>query len=311
MMWTSLVLVLLALQATVGRSDSTAAVRSRQLTEEDPFASERQRVEAWVRSGNTTVIFLHVHKAGGTTVCNMAKASRVRVPPTAESKSWYGKNCNPLAADIPAAWRGTPEVMLQYARDAQLQFYAIEARLPAVLPWGKAAFVGVVRQPLPLMFTNCGANVKCWQSYPNRQIMLYVGCSTSLELFHDEDLPPNVPEKYCDNRKFLRNRVTREHLEAAKRRAQRFSLVLPTERLSDAGPLLKAKFGWRASDASRHRGGTQSSAGRNANYLKLMDRKGLRATVMANTALDHEFYDFAVQRLDAQLEALREEQGKK
>ena len=58
-----------------------------------------------------------------------------------------------------------------------------ETRLPAALPWGQFALVGVIRKPLSLMFSQCGKqNVECWRRWSNRQLRLYVGCEVSMTL---------------------------------------------------------------------------------------------------------------------------------
>ena len=42
--------------------------------------AERAEVEARVRERSAPVMFVHIHKAGGTTLCNLAKENNLTVP---------------------------------------------------------------------------------------------------------------------------------------------------------------------------------------------------------------------------------------
>ena len=90
------------------------------------WEGERGRVDGWARGDNGTVLFVHVHKGGGSTICAMAQGSDVRIPPPETSRGWMGKNCNPRKVDKWRAWQAPPDVMVQYARRLGVQFYAIE-----------------------------------------------------------------------------------------------------------------------------------------------------------------------------------------
>ena len=93
-------------------------------------------------------------------------------------------------------------------------------------------------------------------------------------------------------------------LEAAKRRVDRFSLVVPTERIREAMPLFAEKFGWRAAYT---RAGTHARAkgAYDATPIsRIRDTPGLRAAFQRGSALDRELYAHAVARFDAQLLAL-------
>ena len=95
----------------------------------DPYVAEKARVEAWVRVGNGTLLFMHVHKGGGSTVCSMARASGMRIPTPETSGGWMGKNCNPRKRDKYRSWQARPDDMVAYARTHRpepVQFYAIE-----------------------------------------------------------------------------------------------------------------------------------------------------------------------------------------
>ena len=104
------------------------------------------------------------------------------------------------------------------------------------------------------------------------------------------------------------------HLALAKRRLERFSLVMPTERLGDAGPLLADKFGWGATDAAALRSGTHKTAGAAAAYQnktaeRLWSDAVLADEVERNNRLDNELYAHAVELFELELKALRSAQA--
>lgn len=321
MRWVTALFAVLAATALSGTAEDSSALGGAGLQEvstgaglepRPEFAAEKARVEAAVRARHGTVFFMHVHKGGGTTICNLAKQSKVMVPAMAQSSSWMGKNCNPKAEDRRRAWEAAPSELVAYARTSHprvLNFYAIECRLPATLPWGQFALLGVMRQPMRHMFSNCfGLKPRCLRNYHNRQLALYVGCAISFGIHGNESAVPPVPPTslQCNADKFDQLRpMTREHLEAGKRRIERFSLVIPTERLGDAQPLLSDKFGWRASSATRYRGGTRVRASEYDQLEARLRKAGtLHAHVLANQALDTELYAHAVALFDAELAVL-------
>lgn len=97
-------------------------------------------------------------------------------------------------------------------------------------------------------------------------------------------------------------------LEAAFARLDRFSLVVPTERLKDAMPLFASLFGWNP--RSYVRAGTHSSKESHkgdyeAEAIARIETTGdLHRAYLAATALDRRLYARAVARFDAQLASL-------
>ena len=80
------------------------------------------------------MLFLHIRKAGGTTICNMAKANNLPVPPEYDEEQRHtrglpkyegvaGKNCNPSPEHIRAAWTGSVEAQSHYAQSLNLDFF--------------------------------------------------------------------------------------------------------------------------------------------------------------------------------------------
>lgn len=189
--------------------------------------------------------------------------------------------------------------MVTYAKRLSLQFYAIESAIPQDLPWGQVAMMGVVRQPLSLMVSHCGIGQggkinACVKGWGNRLLNLYyVKAARKQE--------PG-----------LQNLADRKYLDMAKERLERFSLVLPLERLNDAGPLLEARFGWKHNDAREYRSGTHSknASATPATYQKkpldiIMSDPQVAKSLKEQSALDHELYAFACELFERQLYILQ------
>ena len=91
-------------EATLGRCDADIAATRADLTHDaeaealDSFwASARAEGLARVRAGAAPVIYMHIFKSGGTSVCEAAKAANVSVPPVGH----FIGNCNapPMVVD--------------------------------------------------------------------------------------------------------------------------------------------------------------------------------------------------------------------
>jgi hypothetical protein len=224
-----------------------------------------------------------VHKAGGTTICALAKANKMRIPPEAKSKGWMGKNCNPRKVDKPTAWEGTVAEQLRYQKRENINFLAIEMALPAQLAWGHFAMFGMVRDPVKLMISHCkwgGVRPnKCVEDWTERQIFVYVNRALG---------PERAGKPY-----------TAQNLDQAKHRLRRFSLIVPLERLGEAGPLLRAHFGWQHTNATAFRTGTR---GKSLALTKMTPE--MLAKLRNQTRLDHQLYDYACMLFDQQTELL-------
>ena len=97
---------------------------------------------------------------------------------------------------------------------------------------------------------------------------------------------------------------TREDLAVAKTRLDRFSVVAPMDRLSEIGPLLKAKFGYARLGALGAFNYTAFSKPE-LDVLAKAKRSAMVYPFMRNTNLDRDLHIYAGKLLDAQLEATR------
>lgn len=93
------------------------------------LAYEKAEVEARVRNRTAPVVFVHIHKAGGTTLCNLAKENNLTVPAVYSPTGYSGiggKNCNPSPNHLKVAWTGSAQEQSAYAHMMGLDFYAHE-----------------------------------------------------------------------------------------------------------------------------------------------------------------------------------------
>ena len=219
----------------------------------DPWAAEKARVEDWVRRGKGTISFLHVHKGGGTTMCELARANGMRTQRNvAHSAAWAGHNCNPTKEDAFDANKGLPEAAVAYAarmrgsgaaagvvREGAAApggggsfFFANEGRLPAALAFGSFAFVAVIREPLRLAVSLYGAKADAARlaTYNNRQLSLFIGCAASVQRLVDAGKATAETQlasfEYGDRRRLAREKKLSRPGDAAR--------GLPTGRASDA-----------------------------------------------------------------------------
>ena len=210
----------------------------------------------------------------------------MRIPKEEKSKGWMGKNCNPRKADKSTAWEGTAAQQVAYSRRERINFFAIESALPVQLAWGQFAMLGVVRNPVKLMISHCkwgGVKPnKCVEQWENRHIFVYI-------------------HKYQESKGSGNSKkFTEKDLDQAKRRLQRFSLVLVLERMHEAGPLLEAHFGWKKNNTATYRSGTQGHYNKTLSHFNQSTLEAIKKKSM----LDFKFYQYASDLFDQQLELL-------
>jgi hypothetical protein len=216
----------------------------------------------------------------------MARANNMRIPEEEKSKGWMGKNCNPRKADKSTAWEGTAAQQVAYSRRKRINFFAVETALPAQLAWGQFAMLGIVRNPLKLMVSHCKwGGVKpnmCVEHWENRHIFVYI-------------------HRYLESTARRNSKkFTEEDLDQAKRRLQRFSLVLVLERLHEAGPLLEAHFGWKETNTATYRSGSHGNGNNTLSHLNQSTFEALKK----KSKLDFMLYEYASDLFDQQLELL-------
>ena len=253
------------------------------------------------------------------------------------------QHCVPRHPERARSWHGLPEAAAYYAAHFRVGFLEIHTRLPAALAFTRFAFVGVVRDPLHAVAGGTEGDPARVKQYVNRQLGHYIGCAATIaqvfakagaaeatirtgatrtlphyrvgfEFRGGDERYVDVPDgDYAEQRARHRpncaqavldfHRPTRDDLDAAKRRLDRFSVVAPLDRLAELAPLLKAKFGYGDVSALARFNYTAYSQPELAILAKVDGH--IAAAFRRNTDLDRELYAYAGRLLDAQLQAHR------
>ena len=229
------------------------------------------------------LFFLHVHKAGGTTFARLARDNGLCEAPSEDrrdSGSFFAKNLNPSMIDARRAIWSSARTMISYAREKRLDAWASEWFAPSELPrggrHGRALLVVTLRDPVARVVSNCGAAAKpaalracatnpAHYNYMTQRLAL---CATSWrnskpfrslaaceKSFLDPNgvtkglfLPPG-PRATADRWRLPPATLvalfnSSAFLDAAYDRLAAFDVVLVTERLDEAGPVLSDHLQW-------------------------------------------------------------------
>ena len=125
------------------------------------------------------VLFVHLHKAGGTTFCTMARANGARTPQGIKGKSvgFFGMNCNPSTIeDARTAVWSSPQDSAKYAETHSLDLFMNEFYMPPSLPTlgapqsPRVRFVIMLRDPLERIVSHCGPT-------PNAALGTFISCA--------------------------------------------------------------------------------------------------------------------------------------
>ncbi|KAJ1452838.1 hypothetical protein M885DRAFT_619597 [Pelagophyceae sp. CCMP2097] len=237
------------------RSGSNATADALAVAVSKIAAWKKLRPGAWGR----VPYFLHLHKAGGTTLCHVARVANGLNAPT--------RNCN-VAGDGPrtlldktqpgggygnAGWTGADQCMKRhaYAQKNSLDILAVErwldtAYFESVLCQKSFFFITILRDPIARILSHCR-----WERIPP---------VAALKWLAEFDVPQHEPVQsgtaVVDNfytrsllgrQAFLRlgaGAVTMDHANAAMAVLARFDAVLILERLDDSLAQLYARLGW-------------------------------------------------------------------
>ncbi|GBG25521.1 Hypothetical Protein FCC1311_017402 [Hondaea fermentalgiana] len=179
------------------------------------------------------VVFTHVHKAGGSTFCYLARLNMEQTP---------GGNCNPAPTlSRLAISRGTPEEfdrVIAETRELNRTFVATEWTLPEVLPQrDDIVHVTLLRNPLGRMESHYAmamgkAYQKLKESRKNSCLFapgllsrfeIHLTLAAKSRLYYSQTTPDNWQTRvFCGPlcARIPYGQLTREHLELAKNRLQ-------------------------------------------------------------------------------------------
>lgn len=194
-------------------------------------------------------------------MCKMAQRNGLSAPQeTPEESGVFGRNCNPSSADATRIWKGDAAAQRAWRQGSSFRFVANEMALPPQLAFGDFLYVVVVRHPRELALARFRGSPMYHKNFDDRKLAAFLkrgikggggvhnvmtrqlcGCLDSpalAECGHGEWREEEL-------RAFKLAPVGQAHLECAKRRLERFSLVLVTDMLHASAPLLQAELGWR------------------------------------------------------------------
>jgi hypothetical protein len=203
---------------------------------------EQQYLE---KSHNVTILFGHVHHAGGTAICLLARNNTVANP---------NSNCN-----HPREFRGTSpttgsiQEQLLFQRSTPWKFYAVELKMPRNLIFGGPFLYSIVlRNPYVLFFSQYRRAVTRFSfngtltQFAETQLSRVGTANLDLNKMHS-----SISDNYFRGQVgFLlgrygpTNRTDDEIMSLAIKRLQRFSVIILTEYMRETGILFQFKFGW-------------------------------------------------------------------
>jgi hypothetical protein len=226
------------------------------------------------------VVFLHFHKAGGTSMCHMFRKT---------DRKWDGINCN---CDFPGV--GFPSV---YMRSRRLGFCAIERPQlwsPGVVDdreLGNIVLITTLREPFA-RFLSCYEKDHALLNFEKQDITqkAYLTEHTGNRQWGDYHLP-NYYVRFLNGFGTLRGSrtkvsLTRDHLEKAKQILLQFDLVLILERIEGSDSQLAAYTGLT---------GQLGRATNNHQQGKFPPSEAIGDEFARLNALDIELYDWAVE----------------
>lgn len=277
--------------------------------------------------------FLHMHKAGGTTLCQTARAAGL-VTETFQLRPDWDSNCVPRQAfttgratarglpvdDAAIEWRGAAcwiqETGARHQRDLPallpgLDFIASEGALPDRLALhAPVSRITMLREPLSRTLSSFhwwGALKEAWgaDSRLTRICQCYAAPHNATLDEWIEAFPSDFQTRSLLGRRYLYSRapLTAEDFADAVERLRYFSAVLLLERFDESLELLRRRLGWRGvgdGDEAPSQVRAGSRRGTRAED-ELQDRPHLLARLMERHVWDRALYDEAVRLFERQL----------
>ena len=104
---------------------AAAAAAADNLLSPRALAPLKRAAEARARAGKAVVYYQHVHKAGGSTLCELARSNGLRVS---------GRNCLPVepggSSALVRVWERSADAQLRWLARVKYDFVAMEVRAP-------------------------------------------------------------------------------------------------------------------------------------------------------------------------------------
>lgn len=260
--------------------------------------SQRQQLEEHYRLNSTglTILFGHIHHAGGTAVCQLARNN---------TKTNHRDNCNhPLEFKGDAPTRGTPTEQLQFQQSSDWGFYAVEVKMPEeMVVGGPFLYALVLRHPYLLLLSQYRRKMLIFQ---------FKGDITSFIIYklkHGNDTVNLNQNYYRGEAGFILGKEGPADvsdnivLEQVKKRLDLFSVILLTERMRATGKLFSMKFGWNTEHFGVERVNSHGELNellRMAKQMTFAEKKLIRTYIAVDMALYHYAWCLVRQQLRAE-----------
>lgn len=184
---------------------------------------------------NVTILFGHVHHAGGTVVCSLVQSMYPSNP---------DNNCHhPDEFDrykLPPT-RDRKEIQLKFQQKSSWRFYSVEKMLPRELIfYGPFIYMIILRHPYLLTISNY-LRQKTLKGYKGTLTEYLKGGIFSLGYYFNNY--HSLFEFLAIEGNHFNQDKSQMYLEAY-RKLEKFSVILLTDDLSQTSQLLKIKFGW-------------------------------------------------------------------
>lgn len=184
---------------------------------------------------NVTILFGHVHHAGGTVVCSLVQSLY---------PSNKDNNCHhPDEFDrykLPPT-RGNKQIQLKFQRKTPWRFYSVEKMLPRELIfYGPFIYMIILRHPYILTISNY-LRQKSLKGYTGSLTDYLKGDILSLGYYFNTY--HSLFEFLAIEGNHFNQDKSKMYLEAF-RKLEKFSVILLTDDLAQTSQLLKIKFGW-------------------------------------------------------------------
>ena len=258
------------------------------------WADAMQSLESEYRShkgrGNITILFGHIHHAGGTAVCQLARKNTIANPTSNCNHPNQFSGANPVT--------GSTKQQLQFQRSTPWKFYMTELKMPKNMIFGGPFLYGIVLRHPYLLLLSQQRRAKLIHKL-NLTVQQYVA------LQHHKAERGGGPHLTATSNNTLRgqagfilgrygatNMSDMAIFEAVKRRLDRFSVLLLTEDMVSSGQLFSLKWGWEVDTFGKQR------VNSHGDWTELLDMyKGMsnedKEFMERHTSVDMRIYHYA------------------
>lgn len=284
------------------------------------------------RSGEGKIFFKHMHKSGGSTLCNIARQNvRAEKAPIPGGSDGWDTNCVPQSAFVntgpgvptiesekEGAWYGGVcyashlSVAAQRALNIthkELDFIASEGPMPDTLALElPVAWITMLRDPLDRTLSS----YRWWeflaQRFKDKPKVRTALCGAyeapPVGATLQEWLrvyPDNWMVRTLCGRSVLMDStvtITEEHLKAAKARLNQFSIVMVLEEMENSMSLLASSLGWKNVDARALQSNVMSNTSARE---ELASQPDLLHVLQAKNEMDLKLYRYGLELFHRQL----------